>query len=103
MQLSDFCKGLFFDLFLTKTNLRVMKLSAVLLLVCGLQASADTDAQTISFSGKEVPILRVLSEVKKQTGYVIFCSYDLLHRASSVTVNAKNVPVEEFMDMALKG
>jgi len=102
MQFIALCKGLFYDLFLTKTNLRIMKLSAVILFACSLHVSATATSQKITFSGKKISIESIFHEVKKQTGYLIFCSYDLLDKTNSVTVNAKGIPLEIFLKEVLK-
>ena len=43
-----------------------MNLTAILLLAACLQVSAATYSQTVSFTGKEVPLEQVFTAVKKQ-------------------------------------
>lgn len=74
-----------------------MKLTAVLLVACSLQVSARAISQTVTFSAKDVAIEKVFSEIKRQTGYLVFCSYDILLETKPVTIDAKNMPVVQFM------
>src|SRR5688572_16444073 len=55
-----------------------MKLTAVLLLAAGLTVSAAGISQHITFAGKNVSLQKILSVIKKQTGYVGLTSADLL-------------------------
>src|SRR5580658_10316755 len=64
----------------TKTVL-VMKLTSFFLLAACLQVSARGLSQTVTFSGRNVPLEKVFDEVKKQTGYVFFYDADLLKEA----------------------
>ncbi len=82
---------------------RVMKLTFFLLLAFCLHVTANSVAQTITFSGRKVPMERVFTEIEKQTGHVVFVSVQLLNQATPVTVDAKNVPLENFLSMVLKG
>ena len=76
---------------------KVMKLSTILFVVLTLQVSAGVSSQTIVYSGKKVPVKKVLSEVKKQTDYVFFYDANLLKNTQPVTLNLINVPVEKVL------
>ncbi|HVK49273.1 MAG TPA: SusC/RagA family TonB-linked outer membrane protein [Pseudobacter sp.] len=84
----------------TKTLL-VMQLTSILLLCACLQVSASGYSQTVSFSGKKVPLERVFATVEKQTGYVFFFDEELLRDARPVTITAENVPLEQFLQKLL--
>ena len=73
--------------------MKVMQLTAVILLAGSLTLSAAGVSQSISFSGKDVPFEKVLAVIKKQTGYVALTSADLLASARPVTIKAKNMPL----------
>lgn len=76
---------------------RVMRLTALLLLLGLLQVSARSAAQ-VSLKENSAPLEKVLQLIKKQSGYGF--SYDeLLVRASGkpVSVEVKNVPVEQAL------
>lgn len=87
---------------LSKTLL-VMRLTIILLLAAFMQVSAGTNAQTISFSGKNVSLEKVFKTIKKQTGYSVVCSGELLQGSRPVTVTANNIPLETFLQQALGG
>ena len=80
----------------TKTLL-VMKLTFVLLTAAFLNVSATGLSQNVSFSGKNVQLTRIFSEVEKQTGYVIVYTESTLAGTHPVSVQMKNVPLQEFL------
>lgn len=85
--------------FLTKTLL-IMKLT-ILFLVLGLfNAHAETYAQTITFSGKNVQLTRVFDAVESQTGYTIFANKGLLKGIRPVSLSVKDMPLQSFLDIA---
>lgn len=81
---------------------RIMKLTSVLLLVLCLHVSATTFSQSITFSGKGVSLEKVFSEIKHQTGYVVWGKSELLHNAHPVTLSAKQMPLTDFLDVLLQ-
>lgn len=85
----------------TKT-LRVMKLTAFFLTAAFLSAHASGVSQSITFSGKDVPLKKIFYTVKKQTGYLVFGNADLLKEASPVTISARDMPLADFMEKVLK-
>jgi TonB-dependent starch-binding outer membrane protein SusC len=85
-------------------TLRAMQLTAFLLTACCLTVSAGTLSQSnITFSGKDVKLETVFQAVKKQTGYYFIYNKDIINKAPLITVNANNLPLEEFMEMVLRG
>lgn len=82
--------------------LRIMQLTSVLLLGLSLQLSATGISQTISFSGKDVPLEQVFRVIKKQTGYFVSYKANQVRKASPVTITGENMPVEVFLHQALK-
>lgn len=87
---------------LTTKCLLAMKLTIILLTAAFLQVSARGTAQTITFSGKEVPIEKVFSAIKKQTNYVFFYRNDDLSKAKPVTIELKDVPLETALENLFK-
>ncbi len=81
----------------TKT-LRVMQLTAIILLGCCLHLSAATLSQIITFTGKDVRLESVLSEVKKQTGYNTLVDVFTLEKAKPVTIDANDLPLVDFLN-----
>lgn len=80
----------------------VMRLTAVLLLVCCLQATATTTAQKVTLSEENVPLKKVLTQIKKQTGYTFFLNERLLEKSQSVTIDVENTPLEEALAACFK-
>ncbi|KAA2238978.1 SusC/RagA family TonB-linked outer membrane protein [Chitinophaga agrisoli] len=74
-----------------------MILTAVLLLVC-----ASSSAQTITLSVKDAPLKQVLVTIKQQSGYLVFYNQDVLTDAKPVSVTARNVPLNDALDLVLK-
>ena len=80
-----------------------MKLTAIILLMACLQVSAKGTAQLITYSGTDVPLKTIFSEIKRQSGFVVFCNYQILQSAKKVTIHVKDASVEEVLNAALKG
>ncbi|MFP5041872.1 SusC/RagA family TonB-linked outer membrane protein [Parasediminibacterium sp. JCM 36343] len=81
----------------------IMKMVTLLLLVSTLQVSAKAFSQKITFSGKNLPVEKVLSSIKAQSGYLLFYDYALLQDAKLVSLDIKAASVEQVMDILVKG
>ncbi|RZS75902.1 SusC/RagA family TonB-linked outer membrane protein [Pseudobacter ginsenosidimutans] len=86
---------------LTKTLL-VMKLTILLLTVSILHANAGGFAQSISLQGKNLPVEQVIKSVEKQTGYVFLYSREVLANTRTITIDASNTPLKEFLQQAFR-
>jgi TonB-linked SusC/RagA family outer membrane protein len=64
------------------------------LTVSALHVSAGSNAQNVNFSCKEMPIKKVFSVIKSQTGYTFFYDASLLREAKPVSVKLTDVPLE---------
>src|SRR6185437_1619229 len=100
MQKTAFCSGNVVQSF-TKILL-VMKLTIALLIVGLLNANARSFSQTVTYSGKNVTLDRLFTEIESQTGYSIFANKDLLQGVKPVTVSAKKMPIKDFLATILK-
>lgn len=87
---------------LTKTLL-VMKLTLILLTAAALQVSATGNAQTVTFTGRDVALKEIFSAIKQQTGYVVLFDYDVLKDCKPVTVAASRQQLSDFLTEVLKG
>ncbi|TQM52004.1 TonB-linked SusC/RagA family outer membrane protein [Arcticibacter tournemirensis] len=81
----------------------VMKLTAILLTITCLQLSANSFSQSISLSGKNLPLEKVLTAIEKQSGYFFFYKYNELKSAKPVTVDLDNVSVAQALEQSFKG
>jgi len=79
------------------------RLIVVFILACCLQLSAKTYAQSVSFSGKNVPLKQVFTEVEKQTGYLFFYDAALIRKEEPVTFTASKMPLKDFLNHLLQG
>lgn len=61
--------------------LRVMKITTVLLLALTLQISATGYSQKVTLNLRNVPLLKVLREIRKQTGFSFFYNSETLKQA----------------------
>ncbi|GGH57057.1 SusC/RagA family TonB-linked outer membrane protein [Filimonas zeae] len=85
----------------TKTLL-VMKLTICLLIACCLGASASGISQTITLTGKDLPLETIFTRVKEQTGYVVFYNQALLKNTKPVSLSVRDMPLNRFFDLVLK-
>lgn len=81
--------------------LLAMKLTFVLLTAAFLNVSASGISQNVSFSGQNVPLTKVFDQVKKQTGYVITYTESVLAGTHPISLQVKNIPLEEFLKKLL--
>src|SRR5437867_1367346 len=82
--------------------LLVMKLTAILLTIACLSASAGGYAQRVSLNEKDVPLAKVFKEIRKQTGINFLFSSNELYDAGKVTVVVSNATVEDVLQICLK-
>ncbi len=72
----------------------------IIFLITGLiilQASAFS--QVISFSARNIALEKIFTVIEQQTGYTVFCSKKLLQDAKPVTVNAQQMPLDQFLQV----
>jgi TonB-linked SusC/RagA family outer membrane protein len=68
----------------------------------GTFLTAAGKSQPVSFTGTNVTLKQVFSEIEKQTGYVVFANKKDLDRAKRVTLHTKNTPLREFLTLLTK-
>ncbi|MBC9929399.1 TonB-dependent receptor [Chitinophaga qingshengii] len=78
-----------------------MKLLVPLLLLIILQVRAY--GQNIRISEKDVPLERVLKQIKEQSGYDLMYNRDLVRGVGNVSLQVKDVTVEQAMRQCLEG
>ncbi|UYQ91228.1 SusC/RagA family TonB-linked outer membrane protein [Chitinophaga horti] len=79
-----------------------MKMTFLLLFAFCLQLSANSYAQHVTYSGRNVSLEQVFMAIEKQTGNVVLVSKQLLKESKPVTVAAENMPLQRFLSMVLK-
>lgn len=75
-----------------------MKLAIVFFTVCFLNVQANAYSQQITLSAKNIPVQQVFKSIEKQTGYVVFYNMDLLQNLSPISVSAKKMKLNDFLD-----
>ena len=78
-----------------------MKLTIVLLVVGLLNAEARGFSQTITFSGRNVPLDKAFAAIEQQTGYTIFANKGLLKDVKPVSVAVQDMPIRSFLEVIL--
>jgi TonB-linked SusC/RagA family outer membrane protein len=86
---------------LTKLLL-TMKLTIILLTTMLTCAYATGLSQSVTFSGKDVPLKQVFTAIEQQTGYVVFANRNTLDDAKKVSISATKMPLTEFLTALLK-
>jgi TonB-dependent starch-binding outer membrane protein SusC len=82
--------------------LRIMRLTALLLFIVSMHVSAHSYSQTVSFKGKNVPLETVFASFEKQTGLSFFFNYALIKDIKPVTVDVREMPLEDALNIILK-
>ncbi|HEX9511264.1 MAG TPA: SusC/RagA family TonB-linked outer membrane protein [Puia sp.] len=80
-----------------------MKLMIILLVAACLNISAAGYGQKVSISGKDLPLEKVFTIIKKQTGYVFFYDYSIFQGTKNVTLDLKDADIEDVMRACLRG
>jgi TonB-linked SusC/RagA family outer membrane protein len=83
--------------------LRIMRITAFLLLAASLHVTARSLAQNISLSEKDAPLSRVIEEIQAKSGLSIVYDNILLGHARHVSIDVKDMPVMKVLDLVLNG
>ncbi|GAB3424613.1 TonB-dependent receptor [Niabella aquatica] len=67
-----------------------------------MHAGAKGYSQKITFSGSHISLKKALEPVEKQTGYYIIYNRDMLTTDNKLSVNVKNMPFKEYLELVLK-
>jgi len=84
---------------MTQKLLRVMKLTAILLIAACLQVSARTEGQAITLSLKNTALQKVLTEIEKQSGYNFIYGKDLISKADRVSIDVKDASLDKVLGL----
>lgn len=82
--------------------LRIMRLTAFILLTACLQVSAKGFSQKITLAVKDAPLEKVFVSIEKQTAYTFMYSYELLKTGKSVSISLKDATLEEVLNACFK-
>ena len=85
-------------------NLNTFKKLAIFMLsITFLQVNANGQSANITLLRKNATFVQVLSEIRKQSGYGMLYNSDLMKKASTVSIDVKNVSLEEALKISLNG
>jgi len=87
---------------LIQKGIRIMKITAILLLAFCMQVSATVFAQKITLSEKNANLVDVLSQIRRQSGYDVIYRNDLLSKSKPVTVNLIDASLDEALKASLQ-
>ncbi|HET7118176.1 MAG TPA: TonB-dependent receptor [Hanamia sp.] len=76
-----------------------MNVAILLITVACLQVSASGFSQSVTLSGKNIPIEKIFSSVKTQTGYTFWYNLELVEKAKKLDVNIRNKPLKEALNI----
>lgn len=85
----------------TKTLL-VMRLTSFFLIAAILQVNASGLAQTVTVSGKNIPLKKLFQVIKDQTGYVVFSNTNAFKDAHGITLSVQKMPLQALLDSVVK-
>jgi len=91
------CRG-----FVSAKTWRIMRLTTALLTICCLHVAARGKAQQVTYSANNEPLQKVFTAIEKQTGYVFFYDIPLVRQARPVSIELKNVPLDQALNAVLK-
>ncbi len=81
--------------------LKVMKLTAFLLLVLVVQVQATAYSQKVTLNVHNAPLSKVFREIRKQTGYTFFYNTEMLAETSRVSLSVTQADLEEVLRRCL--
>ena len=73
------------------------------IVIAMLLFSVVIKAQSVTFSAKEVSLEKVFTAIKQQTGYAVFYTKSMLEQAKPVSINVKDVPLQQFLNQIMNG
>ena len=76
-----------------------MKISFILLLVTCQAYAIDGKTQNITISEQNVTLENIFKKINEQTGYLFFYNADWLKKANPVTIQVKQTPLEEVLNI----
>ncbi|MBW8682971.1 SusC/RagA family TonB-linked outer membrane protein [Chitinophaga rhizophila] len=79
-----------------------MKLTALLLTIAFMGASAKGVSQSVTLSGRNIPLEKTFETIRAQTGFHVFCDRRLLKEAVPVNVRAADMPLDQFLNIIFK-
>lgn len=86
-----------------KKGILIMKLTGILLLVACMHVSASVYSQQVTLNEKNASLETVLKTIRKQTGYTLLYSNEVINKAQPVTVNFNKTALNTALDQLFDG
>lgn len=86
----------------SKQILRIMKLTAIFIIVAFMQVNAKGFSQNVTLNETNSNLDKVFTEIRKQTGYDFLYNTRLLRNTVPVTVKTRNSSLEDVLAEVLK-
>lgn len=83
--------------------LLIMKLTAFLLFAFCMQVSASVFSQQVTLKEKNVSMESILKSIRKQTGYTVLYSDEVISKTSVISINLNKVNLQDALDAVLQG
>lgn len=97
--LNAFYEALYYKRRSVMKMMRIMKITAILFLVCCLQVSARVSSQGITLNVKNAPLDKVFQKIKEQTGYTFIYTETMLRVAKKVSMDVTNSTLPEALSI----
>jgi TonB-linked SusC/RagA family outer membrane protein len=85
-----------------KKLLRVMKLTAIILLSAAMAANAKGFTQGVTLNERNASLEKVFSEINKQTGYEFLYTTKMLQKAKKINIVIKDATIQEVLAVCFK-
>ncbi len=82
---------------------QLMKIIMCIILTGFMTVSAASYSQQITLKGKNIPFSTVLDVIRKQSNYTVFGTKKLIESATPVSIDAKNMPLVQFLEQITQG
>src|SRR5450631_179628 len=83
-------------------TLRIMKITAILLISASLHVSARGFSQTITLKMENAPLQKLFDELSRQSGYNFVYTGQVLQTTEKISVNIRNVSLQKALNICLK-
>lgn len=84
-------------------TLRMLKLTALLLVVGCLHVSAHSFGQTVTYSKQQASLEEIFEAIHAQTGYYFYYKSDVLKRSKPVSLSVKDAPLLQVLQVCFVG
>ncbi len=83
-------------------KIKLMKLTTAILIITGLQVSANGLSQKVTIRENNISLQKVFLEIRKQTGVQFFYADEALRNAKPVSLSVRNEPLEKVLDLCFR-